>query len=172
MPDVVDGHITTRAAAYPGGNSGLPTALSPLRTGRDFDEAAARRSLRQQIAKLERELAATFASAYPRRDLDWRVGSTGGPRVLGVGELEETRDALAARVEDARRSLRDRAYVERKNVERIEEMLAEPARFKWMRISNADIGEPGCKYWHSRPRLGLIGMLMGWWRVKISSGCP
>ena len=172
MPDVVDGHITTRAAAYPGGDSGLPTPLSPLRTGRDFDEAAARRSLRQQIAKLERELAATFASAYPRRGLDWRVGSTGGPRVLGVGELEETRDALAARVEDARRSLRDRAYVERKNVERIEEMLAEPARFKWMRISNADIGEPGCKYWHSRPRLGLIGMLMGWWRVKISSGCP
>jgi hypothetical protein len=171
MPDLVDGHITTRAAAYPGGDSGLPTGLSPLRTGRDFDEAAARRSLREQIAKLERELAAIFASAYPRRGLDWRVGSTGGPRVLGVGELEETRDALATRVEDARRSLRDRAYVERKNVERIEEMLAEPARFKWMRISNADIGEPGCKYWHSRPRLGLIGMLMGWWRVKISSGC-
>jgi hypothetical protein len=23
-----------------------------------------------------------------------------------------------------------------------------------------------------RPRLGLIGMLMGWWRVVISSGCP
>ena len=172
MPDLVDGHITARAAAYPGGGSGLPTALSPLRTGRDFDEAAARRSLREQIAKLERELAAIFASAYPRRGVDWRVGSTGGPRVLGLGELEETRDALAARVEDARRSLRDRAYVERKNVERIEEMLAEPARFKWMRISNADIGEPGCKYWHSRPRLGLIGMLMGWWRVKISSGCP
>jgi hypothetical protein len=172
MPDVVDGHITTRAAAYPGGDGGLPAALSPLRTGRDFDEAAARRSLREQIAKLERELAATFASAYPRRGLEWGVGSTGGPRVLGVGELEETRDALAARVEDARRTLRDRAYVERKNVERIEEMLAEPARFKWVRISNADIGEPGCKYWHSRPRLGLIGMLMGWWRVKISSGCP
>jgi hypothetical protein len=23
-----------------------------------------------------------------------------------------------------------------------------------------------------RPRLGLIGMLMGWWQVKLSSGCP
>ena len=22
------------------------------------------------------------------------------------------------------------------------------------------------------PRLGLIGMLMGWWQVKLSSGCP
>jgi hypothetical protein len=23
-----------------------------------------------------------------------------------------------------------------------------------------------------RPRLGLIGMLCGWWQVKLSSGCP
>jgi hypothetical protein len=23
-----------------------------------------------------------------------------------------------------------------------------------------------------RPRLGLIGMLAGWWHVKLSSGCP
>ena len=170
MPDVVDGHITERASAYSGGHNGLPTAPSRLRPG--IDDAAARRSLREQIAKLERELAAVFASAYPRRGLEWQVGSNGGPRLLGVGELEEVRDALAFRLEDARRTLRDRAYVERKNVDRIEEMLAEPARFKWVRISNADIGEPGCKYWHSRPRLGLIGMLMGWWRVKISSGCP
>jgi hypothetical protein len=155
MPDVVDVHITTS-----------------LRTGRELDEAAARRSLRDQIAKLERELAVAFSSAYPRRGIEWRVGSTRGPRLLGVGELEEIRDALAIRLEDARRTLTDRAYVERKNVDRIEEMVAEPARFKWVRISNADIGEPGCKYWHSRPRLGLIGMLMGWWRVKISSGCP
>jgi hypothetical protein len=91
---------------------------------------------------------------------------------LGVGELEALRDSLATRLEDGRASLRDRAYVERKNRARIEAMLAEPERFKWVRISNEDIGEPGCKFWHSRPRLGLIGMLMGWWRVRISSGCP
>ena len=36
----------------------------------------------------------------------------------------------------------------------------------------ADIGEPGCGVWQVRPRLGLIGMLMGWWEVKLSSGCP
>ena len=51
-------------------------------------------------------------------------------------------------------------------------MVAAPERYKWVRISNEDIGEPACKHWHSRPRFGLIGMLMGWWRVKISSGCP
>jgi hypothetical protein len=142
----------------------------PLRTG--TDEAAARRSLREQIARLERELARTFASAYPRRGLDWSVQSPGGPRVLGVGELEEVRDALAGRLEEARAELRRRALVEREHAETIEHMLLAPERHKWVRVSNQDIGEPGCKHWHSRPRLGLIGMLMGWWRVRISSGCP
>ena len=51
-------------------------------------------------------------------------------------------------------------------------MLLEPERHKWVRVSNEDIGEPGCKHWHVRPRWGVLGMLMNWWRVKISSGCP
>jgi hypothetical protein len=144
--------------------------VSPLRTG--VDEAPARRSLRAQIARLERELAALFSSAYPRKGLDWQVRSPGGPRLLGLDDLEVLRDELAERVEETRRTLRDRAYVERKNRERIEDLIADPSKFKWVRISNADIGEPGCKFWHSRPKLGLIGMLMGWWRVRISSGCP
>jgi AcrR family transcriptional regulator len=142
----------------------------PTRT--DVDDRAARRSLREQIAKLERELAALFASAYPRQGLEWQVSSPGGPRVLDVGDLEALRDELAARVEDTRKALRARADVEEEKRERIEALVADPASFKWERISNEDIGEPGCKYWHSTPRLGLIGMLMGWWRVKISSGCP
>ena len=145
-------------------------AVDRLRT--DVDEAAARRSLRDQIARLERELAALFASAYPRRGFDWRVRSPGGPRLLDVGDLELLRDELADHVEDTRRALREHADVEEGNRGRIEALIADPARFKWVRISNADIGEPGCKFWHSRPRWGLIGMLMGWWRVRISSGCP
>jgi hypothetical protein len=172
MPELVDGHISerdagqlTRALAV-----ASPAAGSELQTG--CDELAARRSLREQIAKLERELAATFASSYPRNGLEWRVRSPGGPRVLGVGELEELRDELATRLEDARRTLRERALVERENIDRIEAMLLAPERHRWVRISNQDIGEPGCKFWHSRPRLGLLGMLLGWWRVKISSGCP
>jgi hypothetical protein len=165
MPELLQGTIKDPAALA------VDVALeSALRTR--VDETSARRSLREQIARLERDLAALFTSAYGRRELEWHVGSAGGPRLLSVGELEALRDDLAGRVEDARRTLRDRAYVERQNAERIEQMLAEPERFKWVRISNQDIGEPGCKHWHSRPRLGLIGMLMGWWRVKISSGCP
>jgi hypothetical protein len=55
---------------------------------------------------------------------------------------------------------------------RLESIAADPASHKWERLSNGDIGEPGCKYYHATPRLGLVGMLMGWWRVKVSSGCP
>ena len=51
-------------------------------------------------------------------------------------------------------------------------MLLEPGRYKFVRVANRDLGEGGCGVWQVRPRLGLIGMLMGWWQVKLSSGCP
>ena len=77
------------------------------------------------------------------------------------------------RVEDARRELASRAEFRAGRPRRsIEALVSDPGSHKWERVSNDDIGEPGCKYYHSSPRLGLIGMLMGWWRVKISSGCP
>jgi AcrR family transcriptional regulator len=138
----------------------------------EVDDGAARRSLRDQIAKLERDLAVMFPKARPDQELDWQVSSPGGPRVLNVGDLEALRDELAGRVEEIRRSLNERSDVEEANLERIEALVADPAGHKWERISNDDIGEQGCKYWHSQPRFGLLGMLMGWWRVKISSGCP
>jgi AcrR family transcriptional regulator len=138
----------------------------------DVDVGAARRTLRDQIAKLERELASLFVSAYPRGELDWQVSSPGGPRLLGVGDLEALRDELAARVEDARRELAARSESHEASRGHIEALVSDPGSHKWERVSNDDIGEPGCKYYHSSPRLGLVGMLMGWWRVKISSGCP
>jgi hypothetical protein len=133
---------------------------------------AARRDLRHQIAALEHELAELFASAFPRRGIEFRVPAAGGPRVLDVDELERVRDALAARVQDVRGWLEDRGYAEARKRELLEALIAEPERFPWVRISNEDIGEPGCRHWHSRPRWGPLGMLMGWWRVKLSSGCP
>jgi hypothetical protein len=172
VAELLEGDVTGRVDLL-GPADGLSSShwASPLRTDH-VDEAAARRSLRDQITRLERELAALFASAYPRRGLEWQVGARGGPRLLGLADLEALRDGLAERVEETRRCLRDRGYVEQKNRERIEALIADPSRYKWVRISNADIGEPGCKFWHSRPRLGIVGMLMGWWRVRISSGCP
>jgi hypothetical protein len=138
----------------------------------DVDERAARRSLREQIAKLEKELGALFCATYPRTGFSWQVRSHGGPRMLGIAELEQIRDDLADRLAENRALLGDRTYVEARNRRLIEEMMLAPEKHKWMRIGNEDIGEPGCKYWEVRPRLGIIGMMMGWWRVKISSGCP
>ena len=136
------------------------------------DERAARRSLLDQIAKLDDDLSALFCATYPRVGFDWKVPSHGGPRLLGLAELERIRDQLAERLAENRALLSDRTYVEARNRRLIEEMTLAPENHKWMRIGNEDIGEPGCKYWEVRPRLGLIGMMLGWWRVKISSGCP
>ncbi len=149
-----------------------PPALPPVLPRTRPDESSARRSLLEQIARLESELSALFCSAFPRTGFDWRVPSRGGPRVLSFEELEELRDDLAERLHDTRKTLGDRTYVEDKHRQRIEAMLLEPEKHKWVRVANEDIGERGCKHWHVRPRFGLLGMLMGWWRVRISSGCP
>ncbi len=138
----------------------------------ELDERSARRSLRDQIAKLERELGDAVCSAYPRIELTSFAAGFAGPRLLGLGELEALRDELAARLKEVRTGVAQDA--ERQGEKRllIERMLLDPGRYKWVRVTGTDIGEHVCKSWHVRPRLGLIGMMMGWWQVKISSGCP
>jgi hypothetical protein len=143
---------------------------SELRVG---DERLARAELRRQIGRLEAELAALFADAFGHVEIDAGAPAPAGPpRVLGLGELEAIRDTLATRIGAARLRLRERSELETRNRELLERMLAAPAEHRWMRISRADLGLPGCGHWHSRPRFGLLGMLMGWWRVRVSSGCP
>ncbi len=137
------------------------------------DELAARRSLRAQIAKLERELADAFVTAFPMGGL--AAGppeARRDPRVLDLGELERVRDELAERLHAARVTIAERAEVQAANRVYLERMLLEPAKHRFARISCQDLGEGGCGVWQVRPRLGLIGMLMGWWQVKLSSGCP
>ena len=140
----------------------------------ELDERAARRTLLDQVGRLEGELASVFCAGWPRTEMQPPAVAArgGGPRILSLGELEELRDELAARVSDARRALSDRTWVEDQNRRLIEEMMLAPERHRWQRVSAEDIGEPGCKHWHVRPRFGLVGMLMNWWRVVISSGCP
>jgi hypothetical protein len=145
--------------------------LAPLRVG--GDERLARAELRRQIGRLERELAGLFAEAFPRVEIDTTVpAGVREPRIAGLGELERVRDTLAARIAEARVALAGRAELDARNREILERMLADPAAYKWARISRADIGVSGCGHWHSRPRFGVLGMLMGWWRVRVSSGCP
>jgi hypothetical protein len=148
-------------------------AVSQIRgAGAATSEAAARRTLREQIARLERELSALVIATYPRLDPGPALPSLGGPRLLSLGELERLRDALAARLstlgaaaaeQQARQAVADRE---------LEQMLADPPAHRWKRLTAADLGRPDCTTYHVRPRAGLLGMLLDWWVVKISSGCP
>jgi hypothetical protein len=137
------------------------------------DELAARRSLRAQISRLERDLADAFVTAYPMGGLDQSPdGRHSDPRLLDLGELEQVRDELAERLRGARVTIAERAEIQEANRLYLERMLLDPAKHRFARVSCGDLGEPGCGVWQVRPRLGLIGMLMGWWQVKLSSGCP
>lgn len=138
------------------------------------DEAAARRTLRAQIAKLEAELADLAACARAHDRIEWAIGppSQRGPRLLGLGELERIRDGLAERAREVRVIQEERTRREALKRDQLARMLRDPAEHRFVRITQTDVGEPGCGAWESRPRLGLIGMLAGWWHVKISSGCP
>jgi hypothetical protein len=146
---------------------------NPMALRVEVDERLARAELRRQIGHLERELAGLFAEAFGRVELDQRLSAAAsGPRLLDLGELERLRDELATRVSESRQRLAERARFETANRELVQRMLADPAAFKWVQVSRDELGLHGCGHWHSRPRLGPLGMLMGWWRVRISSGCP
>jgi hypothetical protein len=163
-----------------------PGRLSPgaLEDGRDRGgERAARRTLRLQVARLERQLSAIVAERFPYisadsgeegAGYDAGLGEPGcaGPSLLGLAELERTRDRLAARLQELRRLAAGRDEHERMAHEQLQQMKLEPGRFKYVRLPVSDLGQGGCGVWHVRPRLGLIGMLAGWWQLKLSSGCP
>ena len=135
-------------------------------------ERAARATLRVQIARLEREVSAAVIAAYPRLHPGPSIPSFAGPRLLSLGELERVRDALAGRLATLRAAAEDQAAHQAVALRELEQMLADPPAHKWERISNADLGRPGCTTYHVRPRAGLLGMLMGWWQVVVSGGCP
>lgn len=147
--------------------------LQVRETDQAGDELAARRTMRSQIAKLERELADAFVTAYPMGGFEQPIASAAcDPRLLDLGELERVRDQLAERLRAARVTIAGRAEEQAANRLYLERMLMDPGKHRFARISCRDLGEPGCGVWQVRPRLGLIGMLMGWWQVKLSSGCP
>lgn len=137
-------------------------------------ERAARDDLRSQIARLERELAQLAAATYPRLPSAQPVTAAGaaGPRVLGLGDLERVRDGLAARLTSQRAAAAEQAERQAEARELLERMYADPPAHRRVRLTNADIGMPGCATYEVVPRLGPVGMLAGWWQVKVSSGCP
>jgi hypothetical protein len=134
--------------------------------GTGQDEAAARRALGAQLGRLDLELAAQGAGARSPRT------TPAAPRLLTLAELETARDELAGRLRGERLAQAEVADRQEGARRLREEILRDPAAHPLARVSNADVGEPGCLDWHVRPRFGLLGMLMRWWRVHISSGCP
>jgi hypothetical protein len=148
----------------PGGGLGEVTAA---------DQRAAREALKMQVAKLERELSVLVAQTFPHiSPRDDRSEALSGPRLLSLGELERVRDRLALRVRDVQGQVAERSALERRSRALLERMKLEPGRYKFVRVPVADLGDGHCGMWEVRPRLGLIGMLAGWWQVKLSSGCP
>jgi hypothetical protein len=150
-----------------------PAATQPVR-GREAepDERAARSTLRTQIARLERELSDAFVTAFSMGGLEQTPAYASVPKMLSLGELEQVRDDLAQRVHEARATIARRADEQECKRVLLERMLLDPGSYRFVRISRSELGEPGCGGWQVRPKLGLIGMLMGWWQVKLSSGCP
>jgi hypothetical protein len=153
-----------------------------------IDERAARRALRGQIARLERELSGIVAGGFPHIGAPLATSSlvrsapahgrsaplcrASGPGLLDLEGLERARDELAGMVQSAERARAERVELETRARELLEAMKREPARYKFVRLPVRALGEGGCGMWQVRPRLGLLGMLAGWWQVKLSSGCP
>ncbi len=136
-------------------------------------ERAARESLRSQVARLECELSGIVARGFPHiSPAPFAAPGCAGPRLLSLAELERTRDRLVARMRGAQEHARERAELELRARDQLERMRLEPGRYKFVRLRVTDLGERGCGVWEVRPRLGLIGMLAGWWQLKLSSGCP
>jgi hypothetical protein len=164
------GQLILDRAAH-GGNAG--------ERSRADGEREARQTLRAQVARLERELSAIVAARFPFIPAAVHLEQDGGeepvrrgPSLLGLDQLERTRDTLAGRLQDLRRRALVRDEQERLAHELLEHMKLEPGRFRHVHLPVSDLGQGGCGVWHVRPRLGLIGMLAGWWQLKLSSGCP
>lgn len=149
-----------------------PSLTDGLDTASSHDaEASARRALRAQIARLEREISEVVANGFP--GIAPAAGPGGRrPRLLSLAELERDRDALVVSLREAQGAASARAERHRAGRELLAAMQLEPARYKFVRLRAVDVGERGCGVWEVRPRLGVIGMLAGWWHVKLSSGCP
>jgi DNA-binding transcriptional regulator YhcF (GntR family) len=138
--------------------------------GVEADEAAARRELRRQIARLEAELAAYPAARPEGEPVHPLLRSKG--HVADFAELEATRNELMNRLKRARAEAERTGKREERARLRREGMIRDPERHRYERLSLDECGDPGCGEFRVVPRFGPVGALAGWWRVKVSSGCP
>jgi hypothetical protein len=121
-------------------------------------ERAARQDMRAQIARLEARGVTTPAASS-------------GPRILSLGELEALRDAMLGQTCSSPTQGPVNCTLDEARL-RLERMVADPASHRHESVSLAELGLPGCGTYRVKPRLGLVGMLAGWWEITLSSGCP
>jgi DNA-binding transcriptional regulator YhcF (GntR family) len=166
------------SAIYLAASSPAEAAASPQLPAlveSDGDTLAARRELRRQIARLEARLAA-FADPSPNQAVlptpapAQRPGAM--PRVASLAELERVRDRLLDELKRAGAQVERKGRREAKARRQVEQMVAAPERHRWEWVSSEETGDRGCKEWRVVPRYGPVGAAMGWWRIKVSGGCP
>ena len=138
----------------------------------EADEVGARRELRRQIGRLEAQLASYQRDLESLDEERPRRVRPPEPRIASAEDLERTRDMLLRRLADARNLAARRARAEQRARLARDAIVADPSAHRWESVSAADTGEEGCVTWQSSPRFGPLGLLMNWWRVKVSGGCP
>jgi DNA-binding transcriptional regulator YhcF (GntR family) len=160
---IYTGGFASRDLEGLGEGTGLPDV------GRAADEAAARRELRRQINRIEAQLA-SYPEARSARERHPLLRPKA--HVADLAELEEVRNELMNRLKEARAAAEQRGERQSRARGRRERMIGDPERHRWERVANDEIGDPGCGDARAVPRFGPIGAVAGWWRVKVSSGCP
>ena len=135
---------------------------------------ASRRGLREQVTDLQERLRGVL-------EADWSPDALAAagvrpvaevPRLLDLGELETVRDDLVGALGAVRDAVHARQERHAANRALLERMYADPDSYRGRRLTTDDLGLPGCCRWSVSPVLGVVGRLSGWWRVKVSSGCP
>jgi DNA-binding transcriptional regulator YhcF (GntR family) len=124
-----------------------------------------REELRRQIGRLEAALSA-YVRDLPQGTAMPPVAR--GPRVAGVRELEQIRDALIVRLSEGQQAAEERARREAKARARREAMQRNPELHKWEAVSSEETGEEANLDYRVQPRFGPLGMAMNWWRFKVS----
>jgi hypothetical protein len=138
-----------------------------LRTGLDQ-----RLEFMRHIERLELDLQQVLSALSPRNRPLPSSNGRARPHLLSMTELELVRDALSIELSRAEAALSTQIHTRREKRTLLRRMTEEPVKFRWARVTTIDLGEPGCKSWEVVPKLGPVGMLANWWRVRISSGCP
>ena len=124
----------------------LTQRFAPAAPRTSPDERAARRTLLEQVRRLEEESVGLFASAWPRKGLDLRPARPSGGRPSAADPRRAGDVARRpGRAPPPRPcALAERASAEEQSRRLIEEMLLDPASHRWAHVSSEDIGEPGC----------------------------